>query len=583
MELLYVWIEKYKNIEKQGFNFSPRYRFQFNPATNELTQPGKNEVIENFFGDRISNVTAIIGENGSGKSNLLEAIMVLIDHFFSINSTIKSYEVDIDIINMKFVVVFFNDNIFTNISNLKYKSDIIEIFNKTEKKIQCIFYSNVFDFKYGLKFQFVNDVSTNKLLKNTKKSSLNKNYSNEEFTKLLDYFEKFSPIHGYSFSILLQTPFKDYKVEQLISYFEKYDKVVDNKTSNLYIDNIEFFKKQVDNVKITDLNHAILLKILCQRVINPDIYNKKKDKKLHYIEGAKYLDLCENIIKLQFLDIRELKDFFIHNKEAFDEITMNLFKFLISETINNFNNYKWEFNLEISIKNIRFIKQLLEISGNKKLFDIKFTGISSGELALANIFSRLLSVNPIYKNIIVLIDEGELGFHPQWQKEYLKNLVDVLPKIFEDKQIQLILTSHSPFLCSDMPKENMIFLRRGEEIEKLADGSDAFGKCIVSDLDRKQTFGANIHTLFTDSFFLKDGLIGDFAKGKIEQIKKFIKGELSEIKSKEECLLIINMIGEPILRTTLQRMYSDAFPEKKHEIIEYYKSEIKRLENGTND
>jgi hypothetical protein len=29
MELLYIWIEKYKNIERQGFNFSPLYDFEF--------------------------------------------------------------------------------------------------------------------------------------------------------------------------------------------------------------------------------------------------------------------------------------------------------------------------------------------------------------------------------------------------------------------------------------------------------------------------------------------------------------------------------------------------------------------------
>jgi hypothetical protein len=25
MELVYLWVEKYKNIENQGFNFSPRF------------------------------------------------------------------------------------------------------------------------------------------------------------------------------------------------------------------------------------------------------------------------------------------------------------------------------------------------------------------------------------------------------------------------------------------------------------------------------------------------------------------------------------------------------------------------------
>lgn len=31
MELLYIWIEDYKNIHHQGFNFSPKYWFEFEP------------------------------------------------------------------------------------------------------------------------------------------------------------------------------------------------------------------------------------------------------------------------------------------------------------------------------------------------------------------------------------------------------------------------------------------------------------------------------------------------------------------------------------------------------------------------
>ena len=36
MELLYIWIENYKNIKEQGFNFSPKHRFSFVP--NEFSE-----------------------------------------------------------------------------------------------------------------------------------------------------------------------------------------------------------------------------------------------------------------------------------------------------------------------------------------------------------------------------------------------------------------------------------------------------------------------------------------------------------------------------------------------------------------
>ena len=33
MELVYLWVEGYKNIQRQGFNFSPRFRCEYNPDT----------------------------------------------------------------------------------------------------------------------------------------------------------------------------------------------------------------------------------------------------------------------------------------------------------------------------------------------------------------------------------------------------------------------------------------------------------------------------------------------------------------------------------------------------------------------
>lgn len=73
MELVYLWVEDYKNIHRQGFNFSPRFRCEYNEDTNELTIDENKEYVS-IFPDNI-NVTAIVGENGSGKSRLLRQIL----------------------------------------------------------------------------------------------------------------------------------------------------------------------------------------------------------------------------------------------------------------------------------------------------------------------------------------------------------------------------------------------------------------------------------------------------------------------------------------------------------------------------
>ena len=35
MELVYLWVEDYKKIHKQGFNFSPRFECTFNDGYDE--------------------------------------------------------------------------------------------------------------------------------------------------------------------------------------------------------------------------------------------------------------------------------------------------------------------------------------------------------------------------------------------------------------------------------------------------------------------------------------------------------------------------------------------------------------------
>jgi len=84
MELVYLWVEDYKNIHKQGFNFSPRFECKFHDKYNEdgilkghckleIIEKKQNEYIKDFFGKNI-NVTAIAGKNGSGKSNIVNIL-----------------------------------------------------------------------------------------------------------------------------------------------------------------------------------------------------------------------------------------------------------------------------------------------------------------------------------------------------------------------------------------------------------------------------------------------------------------------------------------------------------------------------
>jgi predicted membrane chloride channel (bestrophin family) len=53
---------------------------------------------------------------------------------------------------------------------------------------------------------------------------------------------------------------------------------------------------------------------------------------------------------------------------------------------------------------------------------------------------------------------------------------------------------------------------------------------------------------------MKDGLMGEFAKDKIDEVIKYLNNEsFTVIKTNDEAQNIINIIGEPIIKRELQR------------------------------
>ena len=102
----------------------------------------------------------------------------------------------------------------------------------------------------------------------------------------------------------------------------------------------------------------------------------------------------------------------------------------------------------------------------------------------------------------------------------------------------------------------------------------------------KNTFGANIHELLADNFFLQDGFMGDFAKSKILDLLKFLKYNAEEEESdKNEKPLekwdensaqsAIGIIGEPLIKERLQSLFDKKYLIKEKEKLE---SRIKALQ-----
>lgn len=139
---------------------------------------------------------------------------------------------------------------------------------------------------------------------------------------------------------------------------------------------------------------------------------------------------------------------------------------------------------------------------------------SAGEIAIktqiANIINSFL--NQEYGTtfswkekgtVFIFIDEFEQHLHPEWMRKYLCFLLDFFSSYQNySKKIQIIINTHSPYLISDLPKENIILLEKDEKTGKRTVRKSNYG------------FASNYYDIMSDSFFLDD-TIGEFAKQKI--------------------------------------------------------------------
>ena len=112
-------------------------------------------------------------------------------------------------------------------------------------------------------------------------------------------------------------------------------------------------------------------------------------------------------------------------------------------------------------------------------------------------------------------------------------------KADHDNFINIIIVTHSPFILSDIPASNVLFLENGtQDVSKDKD---------------TLTFAQNIGEMMYDSFFMEK-TIGDFAEAKLKELIKRKQGKDSKIKTDEEAKRILDLIGDPVIRSLIEEI-----------------------------
>ncbi len=210
---------------------------------------------------------------------------------------------------------------------------------------------------------------------------------------------------------------------------------------------------------------------------------------------------------------------------------------------------------------------------------IPFSMLSSGEkqmiYSVHSLMYHLVNLDSVrrsslkrtaYRYYNVILEEVELYAHPEMQRVFLNNILESFRelKLHDTAELNIMFVTHSPFILSDIPENNILFLEsNGQPLPKES---------------RMKTFGGNIHDLLANSFFLEKGTIGQFAFEKINKIIEAVRKDNRDVDNRSEdreVLALINLIGEPFLREKLLDMYYAKYDKQKR--INQLEAELKTL------
>lgn len=520
----HIWIDNYRKIKNRQLSFDKKFKINFdNNSLNIYENDDVSKLSKDFFDKNIYSLSAIVGKNGTGKTSIIQFLR---DRFFDLLSQIDTNMIHINdgVVKEKeesdekyFIIFYIDENAYyiTNFENVNLLTQKVEAYKgktlrRNREKSRIIYFSNMIDA----------DPTKDKLIKVDDKEILTKQAL--IFPSFIDYSENESYI---------QKSIEYNKFYDNLNKTTKYERDK-TKNENVYL-NIDFWYKIAFLSEYKDVD-KIFGKKFTRNNIKCETYNIELNRKINDILRKDNNNLIEDIIQI--------------SKE---KLTSTIIKF---ENLSAGQNAKFSFlsKLYWCLDGYNTYHDKIEQIIGQNAFNINDTIVNDS-------------------TAIIFIDEGEAFYHPEWQQEYISKLIEFIKTYTEGKnvKIQIVITSNSPFIISDIPRENIVFLP--EEMET-----------------KEQTFAANIYNLCRSSFFLNSnnyGVIGDFATDKIDKVEEILSEMLQRLevtdKDKEkniqnlensnqnikkadknklkECRFIIDIIGEKFVKRSLMKLYNEVY------------------------
>lgn len=602
MKLIYCYIEHFRNIENQDVSLSDEFDCRYRDSKIFIEKREKNPLMDYIYDNGfMSNLKIIVGKTGSGKTNFLQLIGM---DWWNRKSTADG-DAYLLLYKMHNENDFFVEEVGLGNKTRAYcfsydfdKHEILKYIPAAYDDHEDTYIINAFD-RYAFASCPYDNVRQEQMFDNNQfiprkitqygKSSVSMEC---EFLKeYLSHFSEKSIKRRVSFVIgwkNWQNKIQSDLDEKLIKreYWTYKDRAEEQRDKNFrngqYNKPIEYDKKSTPKSRfIHDL------------MVDFAIYLRKWAELVEYEFPEKYYPYTGIVYDLGIEDPRELPDgkkmgilkridwLCQYIDYHTDEITSNrglvwqigsdirdLFHLLGKMDDKYFTDTEFSIPvMDIDVNGKTVMREVFERMEQYRpdqigvftecLLPYHWSYVSSGEYQYAKIWGVLEEYGvrvkmmtqgqkyseAIQPNLILLLDEPENYMHPEMCRTFIRNLNVLLSKRNPNTELQVLISTHSPFMLSDVMASQVIKMDYDEN-----------GKCVISESE-KPYYAANIHSIMADGFFL-EYTIGEQARIFLEDKFKLLQRltcmnrNLSSSEKEELTMIrsLIPNIGDALIR-----------------------------------
>ncbi len=441
--------------------------------------------------------TVLLGLNATGKSNFLEAIVIIfrdLDLFYNYNKKVKNpfdYYIKYECRNNSIEVTFENEKYNFILNGKPVTTEFTKNIDHYLPKHIFVYYSGISDRLADLY------IPHQKLYY-------------EEIIKKDAKIDQFDTIRRIFLAQNIHANFA------LIAFFMFQDEQSD--------ETLKFLK---DELKINDFGSALFM-------LKQPIWAKSRKNKNELLWGAKGLvkDFLEELLKFSYAPIQHKERIEVSYKKA--ETQDRLYLYLKDKkTFLDLVEFKYKNKIELfnALESIHISDMLhdvkIKVQKEGVNGELSMSELSEGEKQLLSVLGLLKFTND--EESLILLDEPDTHLNPMWKWKFL----DYLDRVVKRKEnTQIIFCSHDPLVIGNLKKNQVQIFKKNKEGK-----TEAFNPHIspremsISKILTSELFGIpslmskKLEDLLNQKRFLQakisKGLLNDDERAQFERLKKY--------------------------------------------------------------